>query len=245
MNTRRVFLAGASGVVGIRLVPMLRDAGYEVFGTTRVASKGDALRHAGATPVIVDVFDASALAEQLASIRPSIVIHQLTDLPRALDPARMAEAIAANARLRREGTRHLIDAALAAGADRVIAQSIAWAYAPLPRPATEDDPLDIDATGARAITIGGVIALERAVTQSAPLDGVVLRYGRFYGRDTGVDVAPDAPAVHVDAAAHAALLAVQHARAGIFNIAEDSPVVSSGRARRELQWDPAFRSSAQ
>jgi nucleoside-diphosphate-sugar epimerase len=237
----RIFVAGASGVVGIRLTRLLSDAGYDVYGTTRSAAKARMLEEAGATPAIVDVFDAAALTSQMRVIHPAIVIHQLTDLPLALDPSRMAEAVANNARIRREGTRNLVSAAVAAGAARIIAQSIAWAYATGPQPYSEESPLDTNAAGARATTVGGVVALETQVLEAPSLDGIVLRYGRFYGLGTGVDSPPDAPSVHVDAAAHAALLAVEHTRAGIFNIADDGDVISTQKARRELGWNPAFR----
>lgn len=235
-----VFVAGATGVIGIRLVRLLRDAGYHVFGTTRYAAKSEALEAAGATPVIVDVYDADALLAQTMSIRPVIVVHQLTDLPRALDPSRMAGAIVANAHLRRVGTRNLVAAACAAGAQRVIAQSIAWMYTPGTLPHAESDPLDAQADGARGVSVGGVIALEQLVMGSPPLQGTVLRYGRLYGGDTGADRA-DAPAVHVDAAAHAALLAVARPLAGVFNIADDNDIVATDKARRELGWRPDFR----
>jgi nucleoside-diphosphate-sugar epimerase len=235
-----VFVAGASGVVGLRVVRLLRDAGYIVHGTTRSERKSDALTRAGAIPVIVDVFDQSALAAQMITVRPSIVMHQLTDLSRSSEGAFAAETIAANARIRREGTRNLIAAALAAGAERIVAQSIAWAYAEGPLPHTEIDPLDTNAHGVRAISVGGVVALEDQVLHAPPLAGVVLRYGRFYGPDTGADRADD-PAIHVDAAAHAALLAIERAGSGIFNITDDNLVVANGKARRELGWSPTFR----
>ena len=200
------------------------------------------LEEAGAIPVVIDVFDAPSLTSRMLAIRPASVIHQLTDLPPALDPSRMAEAIAGNARIRREGTRNLVAAAVAAGATRIIAQSIAWAYAPGPQPHTEESVLDTMAEGARAITVGGVIALEMQVMGSS-LEGIVLRYGRFYGLGTGVDSPPEPPAVHVDAAAHAALLAIERTHSGIFNIADDNDVVCTKKARRELGWNPAYRFS--
>jgi nucleoside-diphosphate-sugar epimerase len=239
--TTRVFLAGATGVIGIRAVRLLRDAGYEVFGTTRTTSKSEALCLAGAMPVVVDVFDADALHARMMSIRPSIVMHQLTDLPRAIEPARLTEVVTANARVRSEGTRNLVAAARACGATRFIAQSIAWAYAPGPTPHSERDPLDIEAQGARAITIAGVIALETQAMEAPPLEGVVLRYGRLYGPGTGVHGRADDPAVHVDAAAHAALLAIERVESGIFNIAEECALVSTESARRELGWSSSFR----
>lgn len=238
--SRRVLLAGATGAIGKRLALLLRRAGYEVAGTTRSAAKADQLAAAGLVPVIVDVFDAAAVARALAEFRPEIVMHQLTDLPPGLDPAHMADAAPRNARIRDEGTRHLVAAALAAGARRLIAQSIAWAYAPGPEPHGEDDPLDLAAEGLRAITIAGVAALERQTLASPPLEGVVLRYGRLYGPGTGFDKPGGAAPLHVDAAAEAALLAIDRAP-GIFNIAEADGAVAIERARRVLGWDPGFR----
>ena len=104
-----------------------------------------------------------------------------------LEPGRMAEAIARNAHIRDEGTRNLLTAAAAAGARRVVAQSIAWAYAPGPEPHRESDPLDLGAVGSRAVSVRGIAALEYWILNSPPLAGVVLRYGQFYGPGTGVD----------------------------------------------------------
>ena len=233
----RIFLAGATGVIGRRLATLLRDAGHEVTGTTRSSQKIDALRAIGVEPAVVDVFDANALAQAVAAARPDIVIHQLTDLPRGLDPAHMDEAIRRNARLRTEGTRHLVDAAVAAGARRLIAQSIAWAYAPGPEPHAESDPLDIGAEGLRAVSVGGIVALERAVLD-APLEGLVLRYGQLYGPGTGTDRPAGTSPVHVDRAARAALLAVDRGARGAYNIAEPNLHVATDKARTELGWQP-------
>lgn len=241
LNRHRVFLAGASGAVGRRLAPLLVGAGYEVFGTTRAREKAAALEAQGVVAVVVDAFDAPALAAEMTAVRPATVIHQLTDLPPGLDPSRLAEALARNARIRSEGTRNLVAAALAAGARRLVAQSIAWAYAPGPRPYAEEAPLDLGAEGARAVTVQGVATLERLVLGSPPLEGIALRYGQLYGPGTGRETpVGDAP-LHVDAAAHAALLAIACTGLGVFNVAEDSGFVSIARARRELGWDPAFR----
>lgn len=235
-----IFVAGASGVLGIRTVRLLHDAGYIVHGTTRSPSKADALFRVGAWPVIVDVLDQSALEAQMMSIRPSIVMHLLTDLARPGKDAFTIEALTANARIRDEGTRNLIAAARASGVERIIAQSIAWVYAEGPLPHTELDPIDTHAEGARAISVGGVVALETQVMNAPSIDGVVLRNGRFYGPDTGAERA-DAPAVHVDAAANAALLALERADWGTFNIADDNEVVSTEKAARVLGWSPSFR----
>ena len=108
---RKVFLAGATGAIGTRLVPLLLDAGYEVFGTTRSESKAVGLQAAGATPIVVDVFDAPELSRAIAAVRPEVIIHQLTDLPAALEASGMAEGIARTTRVRTEGTRNLVTAA--------------------------------------------------------------------------------------------------------------------------------------
>jgi nucleoside-diphosphate-sugar epimerase len=237
----RIFLAGAAGAVGRRLTPLLRAAGHTVFGTTRSPSKIDELRALGAEPVLVDVFDAAALARAVTAAKAEIVIHQLTDLPRALDPSKMEEAIRRNARLRSEGTRHLVDAANAAGVRRLVAQSIAWAYAPGPEPHVESDPLDVDAEGIRAVSVGGIVALERAVLESPPLEGIVLRYGQLHGPGTGTDAPSGSAPLHVDAAAHAALLAIDRGGTGIFNIAEPNAYVSTRKARTALGWSPDLR----
>src|SRR5262249_41706874 len=124
-----------------------------------------------------------------------------------------------NARMRSQGTQNLISAALGAGVRRVVAQSIAWMYAPGKEPHSEDDLLDAEARGTRAISVAAVATLERLTISSPPIDGVVLRYGHFYGPGTGTNTA-EAPALHVDAAAWAAMLAIEKARRGIYNIAE-------------------------
>src|ERR1700754_752138 len=129
-----VFVAGATGAIGRRLVPPLVGEGYRVFGLTRDPGKADDLLRAGAIPVIADVFDAERLMHAVVAARPDAVIHQLTDLPRNLDASRMEEGILRNARIRAEGTRHLMEAAKAAGVGRIVAQSIGWAYAPATGP---------------------------------------------------------------------------------------------------------------
>jgi nucleoside-diphosphate-sugar epimerase len=237
-----IFLAGATGAIGRPLALLLIEAGYRVVGTTRSARKSCALREVGVEPVVVDVFNPSALARAVKAARADIVMHQLTDLPPGLDPARMPEATKANARMRSEGTRNLVDAMLQSGTRRLIAQSIAWMYASGREPHREDDSLDLDAIGARAVSVGGVVALERLVLGSPPIEGIVLRYGHLYGPGTGFDAATAAPSLHVAAAASAALLAIEKGRGGIYNIAEPSPHLSTAKAERELGFDAFARS---
>jgi nucleoside-diphosphate-sugar epimerase len=241
MTSYRVLLAGAGGVIGRRLMPMLRAAGHRIAGTTRSLAKAQELRDLGADPVVVDVFDVETLSRLVASVRPEIVIHQLTDLPMGLEPSRMDEAITRNARIRDEGTRNLASASIAAGARRLIAQSIAWAYAAGPLPHRETDPLDTGAQGTRGVSVRGVAALESWTSNSPPLEGLVLRYGRIYGPGTGADSTTGSPSLHVDAAAYAALLAVDRGLPGIFNIAEPDGQVATEKASAELGWHSDFR----
>ena len=241
MNKTKIFLAGATGAIGSVLAPLLVDAGFAVYGSTRRPERADALRAQGVEPVVVDVFDAAALSAALKRIAPQAVIHQLTDLPPRLEPALMAEAVARNARLRSEGTRNLVAAMLAAGCSRLIAQSIGWAYAPGPKPWREEQPLDLGAEDPRGITVRGVAALEELTLATRGLSGTVLRYGQLYGPGTSTPTPRGASPVHVEAAAWAALLALRHGARGIYNIAEDGPELSSEKARRELGWHAGLR----
>ncbi|MGH3070451.1 MAG: NAD-dependent epimerase/dehydratase family protein [Trebonia sp.] len=174
----RIFIAGASGVIGTRLVPLLIKDGHTVAGMTRSPDKAGVLRMLGAEPVVCDVFDTAALTRAMADFRPDVVFHQLTDLPeRVEDIPSFGER---NNRIRGEGTRSLLAAAAAAGADRVIAQSISW-----------EQPIDR----------GGAATAEheRAILEAG---GVVIRYGQFWGLGTYYqDSPPDPPRIHVDDAA--------------------------------------------
>ncbi len=233
----KIFLAGAGGAIGRRLTPLLVRAGHRVTGTTRTADKADRLRALGAEPVVVDVFDADALTRALSKAAPEAVIHQLTDLAFAPNDPRYQEGLARNARLRIEGTRNLVAAAQAADIKRMVAQSIAFIYAPGPGARVETDPLNSDSAAAR--TVEAVKALEAAVL-SMP-EGLVLRYGYLYGPGTWSLEPARPPALHVDAAAQAALLALTRGAPGIHNVAEDAPTLSSEKAKRELGFDASFR----
>jgi len=236
-----IFVAGASGAIGRRLVPLLLAAGHSVTGTTRTAEKAVALKAQGARPAVVDVFDASALATAVVEARPDVIIHQLTDLPQTLDPAGLRDVLARNSRLRIEGTANLMAAALAAGTRRVVSQSIAFAYADGPEPHAETDPLASgEGDQPAAVTARGVRELEDLTLHTPGIDGLVLRYGRLYGPGTWNTPNARAP-LHVDAAALAALLAVSRGVPGIYNIAEDDGAVAIDKARQELSFDPAFR----
>lgn len=181
----RIFIAGATGVIGAPLVRLLIADGHSVAGMTRSPAKAGMIRDAGAQPVVCDVFDAPALTTAVTEFRPDVVFHQLTDLPDdAADVARFAER---NSRIRDEGTRNLLAAAATAKADRVIAQSISWE---LP-----------DSRGRTATA-----EHERAVLQAG---GVVIRYGQLWGPATYYPTAPPhPPRIHVHEAARQTLPAL-------------------------------------
>ena len=235
----RVFLAGAGGVIGRRLTPLLVKMGHQVAGTTRSADKAGAIRAVGAEPVVVDVFDAEALNRAVAAAKPDAVIHQLTDLAYGPTSPHYQESLKRNARIRVEGTPNLAAAAKAAGVRRLIAQSIAFIYAQGPGARVETDPM-APAEGAMASTIPAVKALEDAVL--AMPEGIVLRYGYFYGPGTWSPDGPGRrPCVNLDAAAHVAANALTRGEPGLYNIAEDDPTLSSEKAKRLLGFDPDFR----
>ena len=234
----KVFLAGATGAIGRRLVPLLLRDGHEVTGTTRSADNARELERSGVIPAVLDVFDPHALTAAMRAARPESVIHQLTDLPREFDEARIVASYANNARIRSEGTRNLIAAAQAAAARRLIVQSIAFGYAPGGEPHPETDPLDVS-DPARAVTIKGAADMEQQVLASG-LDAVILRYGFFYGPGTWHEEPTRKPGLHVDAAAQAAMLALTRG-GGIYNIADEDGVVTIAKARAELGFDPQVR----
>ncbi len=239
MMKGNIFVAGASGVIGRGLCRLLVADGWTVVGTTRSADKAPMLKEIGVEPAIVDVFDAPRLLEIVAKAQPDIVIHQLTDLPPALDPTKMTAALIRNARIREVGTQNLVAAAVAAGASRMIAQSLAFVYAPGPQPYPEEAPLCLDDPD-YGMTARAVASLEQQVL-AAPLTGIILRYGKLYGPGTGFDLAPSGGPVHVDDAADAARKAVTHGSEGIYNIAEDDGSVCIRKAAEILGWTPGFR----
>jgi nucleoside-diphosphate-sugar epimerase len=228
---RNVFIAGATGVIGVRLTPLLLAAGYTVHALTRDAARARDLETRGVNAVVGDIFDGAAVREAVARAQPELVIHQLTDLPHSREERGDPAALARNARIRTEGTLHLVDAALASGAKRMLAQSIAFAYAAGPEPHVESDPLDPAARSS-------VIMLERLVLESPPLIGTVLRYGSLYGPGTWFDEATGNVPVQIDAAVRATMLAIERGAAGVFNVAEERGYADSGRARNLLGWHP-------
>lgn len=243
----RIFLAGATGAIGRRLAPMLVAAGHEVTGLTRTPEKAEQLAAEGVTPVVADALNRADLIEAVVGARPQTVIHMLTALPKRMDPRRVRRDFAINDRLRDDGTRDLVAGAQQAGARRIIAQSIAFAYMPLggiaDRPALrpEEDPLDFEAPKQFMRTIEALHMLEHTVRSADGIEGVVLRFGYLYGPGTGF--ARDGGTVqrvrqrrmpvigggqgvwsfvHVDDAARAVLAALKAPR-GVYNIVDDDP----------------------
>lgn len=222
---KTVFIAGGSGLVGLRMIPQLVEEGWRVVATTRSSGNMRRLRMLGSEPVLVDCLDPEATMAAVQSAKPDVIIHQLTSLPDRLEPSLMPEALPKNAEIRDAGTRNLCRAAVAAGVKRFVAQSIAFAYKPGVAPLAEGHELDPKAWG--------VISLESQVT-GGDFTGLVLRYGYFYGPDTGFDE-PKAPgSIHVQEAARAACLAAGVGPAGIYNIAEDDGSLNVGKAERLL-----------
>src|SRR4051812_22356406 len=195
----KVFVAGATGVLGRALVPQLVARGHEVVGMTRSASKQDLVRSLGARPVVADALDPETVAQAVASAEPEVIVHQLTALSGPMSmrdarhPDRSPGAIMTN-RLRTEGTDHLLAAGRAVGARRFVAQSFAaFRWAPAGGPVqTEADPLDPDPPGPLRLVVAGLLYLEQAVTTIDWGEGLVLRYGGFYGPGTAISLAPDA-----------------------------------------------------
>ena len=234
-HNKRAFVAGASGAIGEVFCQLLVADGWHVVGITRSYEKAARLQKMGVHPDVVDVFDRQALMQSVCSAEPDVVVHQLTDLPKTFTPENMAAARVRNARIREIGTQNLVDAAIASGATRIVAQSIAFAYASGPLPYSEDAPLDVS-------EYSSVARLEQLVLESG-LDGIILRYGRLYGPNTWSSVPPEEAPVHVDAAADAARLSMTRGSPGVYNIAEDEGTVTIAKARRELDWSPDFRVS--
>lgn len=184
----KIFVAGATGAVGRRLVPTLQERGHAVTAMTRSAAKQEDLRRAGAGAVVADALDEAAVIAAMERAQPDVVVHQLTDLTKFGNVRRFEKAFASTNRLRTAGTDNLLGAARATGARRFVAQSFAgWTYAregALVK--AEDDALDPDPYPAQRSTLDAIRHLERAVTSAQELDGLVLRYGGFYGPGTSL-----------------------------------------------------------
>ncbi|MBA2475456.1 MAG: NAD-dependent epimerase/dehydratase family protein, partial [Actinobacteria bacterium] len=239
----KVFVAGATGAIGRRLVPLLAANGYEVVAMTRSADKARELYEHGAEPVVADGLDRDAVVEAVTRAEPEVVIHQMTALATVKSFKRFDEELAATNRLRIEASDHLLEAARAAGVRRVLAQSYGlWRYAGGGALKTEEDELDPSPPASMRRTLAGIRHLEAAVTGDRRVEGLVLRYGFFYGPGTGIaeggsvvdlvrkrkwPVVGDGSGVwsfvHVDDAAAATFAAIEQGAPGVYNVADDKP----------------------
>jgi nucleoside-diphosphate-sugar epimerase len=238
----RVFVAGATGAIGRPLIAQLVEGGHQVTGTTRSPERAQELGKAGAKGVVCDALTAEPLAEAVAEARPSVVIHQLTALPHRFEP-RKKDLYEATNRVRTVGTGNLLDAAKSAGARRFICQSIAFAYAPVGRPVKEEgDPLFSDAPEPFGSSVKVIERMERAVLGAPEIEGVILRYGWFYGPGTyfATDGSTAADVrrrrypivgdggglfsfIHVEDAAAATVDALERGSPGVYNVVDDEP----------------------
>lgn len=252
----KVFVAGASGAVGRRMIPRLLAAGHAVVAMTRDRAKAESLERAGADAVVCDVFDGPGLTAAVGSAAPAAIIHQLTDLPAAMNPRRLKTIYQRNNRVRREGTANLLAAARAAGVSRLIVQSMGTWYRPddpgVQRgPAVEGDALWTDAPEPIGEAVRTVAQMEAAALRDAPV-AVVLRYGAFYGTGTWYGADGDIAQrvrkrqlpivgsgrgvtsfIHIDDAASAAVAALDAQTSGVFNIVDNEPAFAA-------EWMPAY-----
>jgi 2-alkyl-3-oxoalkanoate reductase len=242
----RVFVAGATGAIGTRLVPQLLERGHEVIGTSRSREKADTLRAQGAEPVMLDLLDRDAVREAVAASRPEAIVHQASALAGLSDLKHFDRTFAQTNRLRIEGTDALLAAMREAGVGRLVAQSFAgWPYAREGGPVkTEKDPLDPTPVPAMRETVAAIRHLEQTVTAAG---GIALRYGGFYGspedaqlelvRRRRFPIVGDGGGiwsfVHLEDAAAATVLALERGAPGVYNVVDDEPA-----AVRE--WLPAL-----
>jgi nucleoside-diphosphate-sugar epimerase len=243
----RVFVAGATGVIGRRLLPALSAAGHEAIAMTRSRAKADGLISQGIEAVVCDAYDAAGLTRAVGDARADRIVHALTDLPAEINMRRIERDTASTGRLRREGTRNLIAAAMAAGVERIVAESIAFAYAPAGDWVKDEDaPL---ATATLPFIVEPLAALERQVTDAG---GVVLRYGQLYGPGTSftkdgswatnlrrrrLPIVGAGSGVfsflYVDDAASATVAALEHRGPVTYNVVDDDPAPIH-------TWTPVF-----
>lgn len=179
---KTIFIAGASGVIGKPLCTMLLEAGWTVYGTTRSQEKAEKLAQIGVKPIILDIFDRNVVIDAIVKAKPSVLSHQLTDLPDGLAADQMEQALVRNARIREEGTANLVAAAEQAGVQTFIAQSIAFVYEPSEQILTEQSPLLNFADPVYGETARAVHSLEQQ-TLKGKFVGIVLRNGLLYGKD--------------------------------------------------------------
>jgi nucleoside-diphosphate-sugar epimerase len=255
----KVFVAGATGALGAQLVPKLVANGHEVTGMTRTESKGDLVRSLGARPVVADALDPDAVARAVAEAEPEVIVHQLTALSGRFDMRHIDRFFAVTNRLRTEGTDHLLAAGRAVGARRFVAQSFGgWPFARTGGPVkSETDPLDPDPPEAMRSILDALRHLENAVTAITWGEGIVLRYGGFYGPGTSLSADPKADMsalvrkrrlpvigsgagvssfIHIEDAASATLAAVEHGGRGIYHVVDDEPAPAR-------EWLPVLASA--
>ena len=244
----RILLAGASGAIGKRLIPLLLRDDHHVIATTRTPHKLDGLRAAGADPIVMDALDRDAVMKTVVRAHPDVIVHQMTALTGTVNMKKFDEEFAITNRLRTEGTAHLLGAAAAAGAHRFVAQSYTgWPNAhdgSLVK--SEDDSLDPNPPGAMSRTLDAIRRLEAMVTGASGLAGLVLRYGTLYGPGTSIAPAGGIVALvrkrrlpivgsgagvwsftHIDDAANATRLATEGGAPGLYNIVDDEPAAVS------------------
>jgi nucleoside-diphosphate-sugar epimerase len=242
----RIFIAGATGALGRVLLPQLVAGGHDVVGMTRTPSKQDLIRSLGARPVVADALDPDAVARVVAEAEPEVIVHQLTALSGTIDMRHMDRSFAETNRLRTEGTDHLLAAGRAVGVRRFVAQSFAgWPSERTGGPVkTEADPLDPSPPPALRPLVDALRHLEEAVTGAAWTEGIVLRYGGFYGPGTSLALEPEGEHVaairqrkfpvvgsgagmwsfiHIEDAATATVAAIERGERGIYNVVDDEP----------------------
>jgi nucleoside-diphosphate-sugar epimerase len=255
----RVFVAGATGALGRQLVPQLVARGHDVTGMTRSESKRDLVRSLGARPVVADALDPDAVAQAVAEAEPEVIVHQLTSLSGPIDFRHIDRSFAVTNQLRTEGTDHLLAAGRAVGAQRFVAQSYAGPQAFARTDGmvkSEDDPLDPDPPDAMRSLIEAIRHLETSVTGIDWGEGVVLRYGGFYGPGTSVSSDPEAfmsnairkrrfpvigagdgfwSFIQIEDAATATVAAIEHGTRGIYHVVDDEPAPAR-------EWMPVLAS---
>jgi 2-alkyl-3-oxoalkanoate reductase len=241
----KIFIAGGSGAIGGQLVSQLVARGHEVVGTTRSAAKTGALRALGAEPVIVDALDPDSVADVVARAEPEVIVHQLTALNGPVNMRNVKRMAAATNRLRTEGTDHLLAAARAVGVRKFLAQSNYAVLEPTGGPAVDENGrIQPNPPKDTKESVAALRHLEDAVTGITWADGIVLRYGGFYGPGTGIEAAPDAvmaglirkrrfpivgggggvwSMVHITDAASATVAAIERGKPGIYHVADDEP----------------------
>ncbi|MEV0718544.1 NAD-dependent epimerase/dehydratase family protein [Asanoa sp. NPDC050611] len=241
----RIFIAGASGAIGTPLVAQLVARGHEVSGTTRSPGRAENLRKLGAEPVIMDALDPESVADAVARAEPEVVVHQLTAFGGPATFSNAKRMVAATNRLRTEGTDHLLAAARAAGARRVVAQSNgAWMQRAGGPVADESGRLEPNPPKGAAALVGALRHLEESVTAIDWADGIAIRYGGFYGPGTDISTGPEATiakqirkrrvpvigggagvwsVVHVEDAASATVAVIERGRPGIYHVGDDEP----------------------